>query len=66
MSANFEHLRIHMSLIRAEFERGTSPTAALKTLRLIFERQKMADRLNLEISDADDESEIHANVELQT
>jgi len=66
MSVNFEHLRMHMSRIRAEFERGTSPTTALKTLRLILERQEMADRLNLGILDAANGSAIHAEIERQT
>jgi hypothetical protein len=66
MSVNFPHLRMHMSRVRAEFDRGTSPAAALKTLNLILERQEMADRLNLGILDAANGSVIHAEIERKT
>lgn len=63
---NFPHLRMHMSRIRAEFDRGMSPETALKTLHLILERQEMADRINLRMPDAADGSEIQADIERRT
>lgn len=66
MSVNFGHLRMHISRIRAEFERGTPPAAALDTLRLILERQEMADGVNLGSLEVIDGSVTHIDIEYQT
>lgn len=60
MSEKFQHIRMHMSRIRAEFDKGTPPEVAVKTMRLILERQNMADRLSLDASQARDGSDSQA------
>lgn len=66
VGVNFQHLRMHMSRVRAEFDRGTSPEIALKTLRLILERQEMADHVNLGMPGAANGAAIHADIEPRT